>query len=714
MESTAMKVAIVHYHPGPGGVVEVIRAASRGLAAAGVPHVFLTGGTRADGACDLPHVAVDGLGYGAAAADALDVLEQLRAAASTALGAPPDVWHFHNHSLGKNSMMHWLVALLASCGERLLLHIHDLAEDGRPGNVASLGDRRNLYPSGPHVHYAFLNPRDYDAFIRAGLHESRAHLLPNPIQKRIATSVESAAPLLLYPVRGIRRKNLGEFLLLTALAPEGTRGAVTCAPLDSAAKLIHDGWQRFARESGIAVEFDVVARLEPAPHSDASFDSWSRHATHFATTSVSEGFGMAFLESIACGKALLGRKLPHLLSHGMPFPGLYDRIMIPADWVDSDIFNSALHDAAASLWSAWDRDVPDIKRIRSLLMRDGYLDFGNLPKVLQQRVITKLLQPGMKARLMIEHEGGTESAAAWLAKTLRLSTPPATLPDCCDPAMHVRDLLNIYQKTASAEPAGRIDSEIILDCCLTPERFHFLTSPAPSRRPPPDFHAYRAIIFDIYGTLLAAPAGGVQPDAAADACLRKIISRFGYQAPESPSSSLHAAVLRHHAASVTPYPEVDLRSLWREVLKLPPDEDTTALVIETEAAWHPAHLMPGAAEKLRSFADAGIPLGIISNAQCSTLPSLGNLSDIFADDLIILSYLHGIAKPSPILFDLLMERLARRGIAARETLYIGNDPLHDIEPATAHGFASALFTGHPDSLRAGFCLPDHEILSWQA
>jgi FMN phosphatase YigB (HAD superfamily) len=709
---TAMKIAIVHYHAGHGGVMEVIRATSRGLAANGVPHVVLTGGERVSG--DLPHVTVDGLAYGANFPEAADLLDELRASACAALGAPPDVWHFHNHSLGKNDTMHLLVALLASSNERLLLHIHDLAEDGRPENAMQPGDRTHLYPSGPHVHYAFLNSRDRDCFLRAGLHETRAHLLPNPIQSRTLASAESTFPLLLYPVRGIRRKNLGEFILLTALAPDGTRGAVTRAPLNPAAESFHAGWRRFARECGIAVEFDVVDRLEPVAGSGSSFETWCHHATHFATTSVSEGFGMAFLESISCGKPLLGRKLPHLSSHGIRFPGLYERILIPVDWVDSEIINSALHDAATRLWGAWSREAPDIKSIRSLLVRDGFLDFGNLPEVLQQRVITKLFEPGMKALLMVEHDDRIEPAAAWLAEALRFSTPSATLPGCCDPAVHARNLINIYQKTANAEPAGRIDPEIILDTCLTPARFHFLTSPAPIRRPPPDFAAFRAIIFDIYGTLLIAPAGGVKPDAAADSSLREVIESFGHQAPDSPRSALHAAVLRHHEASALPHPEIDLRAIWREVLALPPDADTTALVIATEAAWHPARLMPGAAEMLRSLAAAGIPLGILSNAQCNTLHSLGDLADIFADDLVVLSYRHGVAKPSRFLFDLLVERLARRGITPEQVLFIGNDPLHDIEPAAARGFTTALFAGHPDSVRAGFCFPDHEILSWQA
>ncbi len=124
--------------------------------------------------------------------------------------------------------------------------------------------------------------------------------------------------------------------------------------------------------------------------------------------------------------------------------------------------------------------------------------------------------------------------------------------------------------------------------------------------------------------------------------------------------------------------------------------------------------MPGVAETLEKLSATGIPLGLLSNAQCNTLPTLGALTKLLAPDLTILSFEHGVAKPSPALFELLAERLAKRGITKAETLYIGNDPLHDIEPAAALGFKTALFTGHPDSSRAGACFPDFEIRLWPA
>ena len=70
--------------------------------------------------------------------------------------------------------------------------------------------------------------------------------------------------------------------------------------------------------------------------------------------------------------------------------------------------------------------------------------------------------------------------------------------------------------------------------------------------------SYRAVIFDIYGTLLVAAPGGVKPDPLADPVLRDILRQLGHAPPGSPSADLHAAVLRHHAAAGVPFPEVDL------------------------------------------------------------------------------------------------------------------------------------------------------------
>jgi FMN phosphatase YigB (HAD superfamily) len=697
-----MKVAIVHYHLGHGGVPMVIASASRTLTASDIPHIILAGPSSAP---DLPLCVIEDLGY-AGTADADDLLSRLRSAAIEKLGGPPDIWHFHNHSLGKNPAVPRIVARLASEGERLLLQIHDLAEDGRPENASRLTDRNSLYPAGPRIHYAFINSRDRDHFINSGLPETNAHLLPNSVDFKPTSPAPSGAPLLLYPVRGIRRKNLGELLLLAALAPPGTRVAITRAPLNPDAIITHDAWRRFSEDMRLPVEFDVVDRTAPETTADSTFDAWIANSTHLVTTSVSEGFGMVFPESVARCRPLLGRNLPHLTrDHGISTGRLYDKLSVPPEWIDSRILRQCRDQAMDKLWRAWDRQPP------SVVSTSGSLDFGNLPEILQQRVIRKVTEPGMRLLPQVEIGGITSPAAKWLAETLAWREPASV-----ETENQRNELTGIYQQLMD-EAHGQtacLDSDIILDAYLTPENFHFLTSPAIIRNPRPDFMAFRAIIFDVYGTLLAAPAGGVKPDPAADALLHEILTRHGHAPPFSPSAALHDAARRHHASAQVRYPEVDLRNLWRELLALPADADTTQLVIEIESAWHPARLMPGVKETLHHFAANGITLGLLSNAQCDTLPSLGGCAALFPPDLAILSYQQGIAKPSPELFDLLATRLAQRGISPAESLYIGNDPLHDIEPAAARGFRTALFTGDPDSRRDGFCFPDYEISDWSA
>ena len=198
-----MKIAIVHYHLADGGVAEVIRSTCGCLHASGVETVILAGEPSVPPGKDVPVRKVPGLGYGSPDAGVDELLQAMRHAAREALGGVPDVWHFHNHSLGKNPRLPEIVARLAEEGARLLLHIHDLAEDGRPENARFLCDRQQLYPHGPNVHYAFLNPRDRERFIAAGLVPERAHLLPNPVAIKRLPASSSAQPLMLAPVRGI-------------------------------------------------------------------------------------------------------------------------------------------------------------------------------------------------------------------------------------------------------------------------------------------------------------------------------------------------------------------------------------------------------------------------------------------------------------------------------------------------------------------------------
>jgi putative hydrolase of the HAD superfamily len=192
----------------------------------------------------------------------------------------------------------------------------------------------------------------------------------------------------------------------------------------------------------------------------------------------------------------------------------------------------------------------------------------------------------------------------------------------------------------------------------------------------------RAVLFDIYGTLLSSTAGELHPDPA----LRDLIAKA-------------------HAASPHPFPEIDIREIHAALHPDLASVEIEALAIAHEKKANPVTPMPGAAETLRQLAAKGIPLGLISNAQFYTVPILeealgATLTELGVDpDLCCFSYLEGRAKPDPHLFEILRDKLALRGIPAAEVLSIGNDVRNDVDPARATGFLTALFAGDPTSLR---------------
>ena len=88
-----MNVAIVHYHMGPGGVAQVIEAASQALATACIRHVILTGDVSPSDwvvSSRTKHRRIPGLEYLPTPGDhtAESLTESLRVAATAALGSP--------------------------------------------------------------------------------------------------------------------------------------------------------------------------------------------------------------------------------------------------------------------------------------------------------------------------------------------------------------------------------------------------------------------------------------------------------------------------------------------------------------------------------------------------------------------------------------------------------------------------------------------------
>ena len=108
-------------------------------------------------------------------------------------------------------------------GIRLFLQIHDFAEDGRP----------HLYYPGEYpadCHYGVINSRDYKILLNAGLEQKGLHKLFNMVNPFDGTRQDRGEKnVVLYPVRAIRRKNIGEAILLSLFFKNGATLAITRA-----------------------------------------------------------------------------------------------------------------------------------------------------------------------------------------------------------------------------------------------------------------------------------------------------------------------------------------------------------------------------------------------------------------------------------------------------------------------------------------------------
>lgn len=312
----------VHYHQRPGGVTRVLQQEASEFSKGGISFASLSAGPAA---VMGEHRIIPLLDYASdQQIDEAALWESLLAAASDF--PRPWVWHIHNPTLGCHPTMAAIVQRLARENERLILHLHDFAEDARPLNTERLREGSPWFPCGARIHYAVLTKRDRDILRRAGLPESQVTLIGNPITPQPISLPNCDDAFVVYPTRAITRKNIGEMLLLAAIAPAGTTFATTLSPGSSRYQQEYQHWQQVADRLALPIEW-AIAEMK-----NCSLVDIIAHSTHLLSTATQEGFGMAFLESIAWQRPLIGRAIPHiqenLASYHIAHPFLYDAILV--------------------------------------------------------------------------------------------------------------------------------------------------------------------------------------------------------------------------------------------------------------------------------------------------------------------------------------------------------------------------------------------------
>lgn len=431
-----MNIAIVHYHLNRGGVTQVIANHLRGLnAVVGEPHRLQVGllyGGRHQGwperlsqelsQLDLQLCPVPSLDYDENSQSQTGLLARELKSVLVSRGFQPEttVLHVHNHALGKNLSLPGALLHLAQKDYRMLLQVHDFAEDFRPTNYRRLLNSLTphtplsldqiLYPQGEHIHYAVLVNQAAIALGHLGIDQRQLHLLPNPVFRKTnyPSHGEARAKIVsrfgipqnqlyfLYPVRGIRRKNLGELLLWSVAAGDRAHFAVTLPPLNPKEIPRYEYWKKLAASLKLNCSFNVGG--------DNGFSLAENLAAcdRTITTSLAEGFGMVFLESWQAGRPLVGRDLPDIttdfVDSNINFPNLYQELLVPIDWIGQEQYCDAVLGAYCDVLKRYLRELPSDSILRQQCqknIRNGKVDFGTLDVKLQQKVLAKVHESSM-------------------------------------------------------------------------------------------------------------------------------------------------------------------------------------------------------------------------------------------------------------------------------------------------------------------------------
>ncbi len=420
-----------------------------------------------------------------AAAKEAALADEIERALDAAFPGGCDLLHVHNPLIAKNGAFLGALSELQRRGRRLLVQAHDFAEDFRPEVYSAFGD----YPAS--CAYAAINRRDRDALVASGLDPRHVHLLPNPValpsefdaRRGWREEMRRGRRTVLYPVRAIRRKNLGEVLLLSRFLPEGADLAVTLPPTNERDLPTYSAWKKLAAERSLRVRFEAGLA--------AQLSDLYRSSFCVLTTSVKEGFGYSYLDPLARGIPVAGREIPHVVADfradGIELPGLYRDIRIPLaaispkslrESVDLRIeaFRRAYSPSFAAGGTSALRDFEDILAALARRFEGDWVDFGALDEGLQSRLLVGLDSDRSLERSLCELNPFLPAVFAVGLSREKTEEQRAVLAAAYSEETYAERLKLAYRDALSEGTGGSIDRRALLKSYLRPESFFLAAS----------------------------------------------------------------------------------------------------------------------------------------------------------------------------------------------------------------------------------------------
>jgi hypothetical protein len=485
-----LKIAYLHYHLKTGGVTAVLKQQVDSVIDR--CDVLVLAGSFPDTAfpCDVVHIP--GLGYDIYRQNSSDA----DTVANTVVNAIESKWkngcdllHVHNPTLKKNKNFLKILTALKNKGVRLFLQIHDFAEDGRP--LSYFAEEDYIHD----CHYGVINSKDYDILLRAGLKKEGVHKIFNTVKPFLsapnrkaqtglsdrsrkaktdgfASSKDDYNHHVLYPVRAIRRKNIGEAVLLSLFFKNNTPLVITLPPNSPADIKSYEDWKKFVIRNDLNVEFEAGMTRE--------FSDLVLSADFFITTSISEGFGFSFLEPWTARKLLWGRKLPDICKdfekNSIRLDHLYTRLDVPMDWIDKQRFLNAWKTGIQNARDAFgmSMDETSVKNACAHMIAGDTIDFGLLSRSFQKKIISTILSDTANRNRMLRLNPFLSVPGDIPYKDSLIQENMKAVLQNYNPVKYKETLMDIYLKVVGKNVRHKINKQKLLTEFVTPYNFSLL------------------------------------------------------------------------------------------------------------------------------------------------------------------------------------------------------------------------------------------------
>ena len=272
--------------------------------------------------------------------------------------------------------------------------------------------------------------------------------------------------------RAIRRKNVGEAILLSLFFKNNETLAITLPPNSPADIKSYAGWKIFTKEKKLNIVFEAGVTHE--------FSELLMSSKFMITTSITEGFGFSFLEPWTAKKILWGRKLPDIChdfeKNNIQLDHLYTKLNVPVEWIGRERLYEKWKSCVLIKSGIFDFNL-DEKTITTSFGKvtsNDLIDFGLLDEAFQKMIISRVLADRTDRDRLISLNPYLSDPGYVSNKEVLIQNNMKAVMLNYNKTIYKEKLIEIYSRVVNSSVRQSIDKEILISCFFKPETFSLL------------------------------------------------------------------------------------------------------------------------------------------------------------------------------------------------------------------------------------------------